>query len=366
MLKLRPAILAVVGWTALGLLFAAPMMNNGGEWLPALKNSLAQWWAWGIISMLIAAVDRRLPFNDHRIGLRLLSHVPISIVLTSLFVYVALALRVVLGTASPSELISTQMLVMGLRGGLLWSLLVYWLILGGWMAKQYYQRVLTNELRVERLERLTAEAQMHALRLQLDPHFLFNALNTISSQVEAEPRLARSMIEHLGELLRLTLESNQQQHVPLAQELSFLGHYLAIQKIRFGDRLHFEQDIDKDCLLALVPSMLIQPLVENAIRHGISPRASGGLVRLTVRSVQDELLIRIEDDGVGLPTNWEKTPTEGIGLSVTRQRLHGFYASTSSSFQIRGREGGGVVVELSLPLMHAVGEVASRQPRQSI
>ena len=154
---------------------------------------------------------------------------------------------------------------------------------------------------------------MHALRLQLDPHFLFNALNTISSQLEADPRLARAMIEHLGDLLRLSLAINQQQQVPLADELAFLDHYLAIQRIRFGDRLRFEQSIDEAARDAMVPSMTIQPLVENAIRHGISPRASGGGVRLIADCHADNLRISVEDDGVGLPPNWPQSHTRRAG-----------------------------------------------------
>ncbi len=120
--------------------------------------------------------------------------------------------------------------------------------------------------------------------MQLDPHFLFNALNTISSQVERDPRLARSMIEHLGDLLRLSLESRDREEIPLAEELAFLDHYLAIQRIRFGDKLKIEIRIDPEVLYAPVPCLFIQPLVENAIRHGISRRASGGTVIVSARA----------------------------------------------------------------------------------
>jgi two-component system, LytTR family, sensor kinase len=128
--------------------------------------------------------------------------------------------------------------------------------------------------------------------LQIDPHFLFNALNAISSEVEADPASARSMIEQLGNLLRLTLDTNDRQRVPLFEELSFLDDYLAIQRIRFGDRLRFEQVIDEDVRHVLVPSMTIQPLVENSIHHGLSQRARGGLFRVAAGR-SDEQHIRI-------------------------------------------------------------------------
>jgi len=124
----------------------------------------------------------------------------------------------------------------------LWGWLIYWVILGGWLALNYYERFVTSELRRERLERRFSEARLNNLRLQLDPHFLFNALNTVSSQLERDPRLARRMIEHLGDLLRLSLDSKDRQEVTLTEELAFLDHYLAIQRIRFGDHLRIETD----------------------------------------------------------------------------------------------------------------------------
>lgn len=351
----RPGILAlaVLGWTALGVLFALPQLREDSNWVPALKASIGSWWAWGLISILIAAVDRRLPFTHRQIGLRLLCHIPIGFILTVLYAYLAAALNAMLNAGPYEHLFSWKLLRQGLQGMMLWSLLVYWLILGGYLAKDYYKRYLSSELRNERLERLSTEARMHALRLQLDPHFLFNALNTISSQVESDPRLARDMIEHLGDLLRLNLDSNPTQQVPLADELAFLEHYLAIQRIRFGERLRFEQVIDERTRYALLPSMTIQPLVENAIRHGISRRASGGLVRVVSTCDANNLTILVEDDGLGLPPDWAQQPQEGHGLSITRQRLAGFYPDGSAAFRIRPRAGGGVEAELRIPLVFA-------------
>jgi len=351
--NLRTVAVSVAGWTAMGILFALPEIKSGAAWLSPLKASLAAWWAWGLVTILIVAIDRRLPLSERQIGWRLLCHVPLSVVLTIFYAYVAATLTVLLGMRSFAAVATSSILIQGLQGMILWSLLVYWLILGGWLAKQYYERYLSSELRMERLERLSTEARLHALRLQLDPHFLFNALNTISSQVESDPKLARSMIEHLGDLLRMSLESNQQQHVPLVSELAFLDHYLAIQRIRFGNRLRFEQSVGENTRHALVPSMTIQPLVENAIRHGISKRASGGIVRLTVQSRSEDLWIRVEDDGVGLPPDWNQHPAEGVGLSVTRQRLNGFYPDGKSSFELRPRDGGGAEAELRIPLLYA-------------
>jgi two-component system LytT family sensor kinase len=273
---IRAVGLAVLGWTAVAVVFALPGLSAGGEGWRPLSNACAQWWAWGLVAPLIVAADRRLPMSEREIVKRLLAHVALSLVLTVLNIYVAATIRSVLGLTGWGTLSDPHLLDKSLRGSILWQWLVYWLIVGAWLARQYYQRYLSSELRVERMERLSSEARLHALRLQLDPHFLFNALNTISAQVESDPKLARRMIEHVGDLLRLTLETQDREEVPLTEELAFLEHYLAIQRIRFGDRLRFETTIAEDVRYALVPALTVQPLVENAIRHGISKRASGG------------------------------------------------------------------------------------------
>ena len=151
---------------------------------------------------------------------------------------------------------------------------------------------------MERLQRNFSEARLNAFRMQLDPHFLFNALNTVSSQAEREPKLARRMIEHLGDLLCLSLNSQGVQEISLAEELAFLDHYLAIQMIRFGDALRIEMRIAPDVKDALVPSLFIQLLVENAIRHGISKRDRGGSIILSAQRFEERLVIQVLDDGV--------------------------------------------------------------------
>jgi LytS/YehU family sensor histidine kinase len=158
------------------------------------------------------------------------------------------------------------------------------------------------------------------------------------------------MIEHLGDLLRLSLESKNRQEIPLAEEMAFLEHYLAIQKIRFGHHLRIETQIAPEVKYASVPCLFVQPLVENAIRHGISRRASGGTVTVSARRVADRLEIRVLDDGVGLPAGWTLENSAGVGLSVTRQRVAGLYPNGETSFAVNRRAIGGTEVEISLPL----------------
>jgi two-component system LytT family sensor kinase len=352
---------AVLAWTAVGAVFALPGMAAGPNWRRALLLSLAQWWSWGLVAPFIVGVDRRLPFSEKQLARRILLHSLLSFPVTAAYMYVYAAVRALMGFEQWAAVYNPQTLLMALRGMFLWSWLVYWLIAGAWQVYQYYERYLSSELRMARLERQFTEARLNALRMQLDPHFLFNALNTISSQVERDPRLARSMIEHLGDLLRLSIESRDREEIPLAEELAFLDHYLAIQRIRFGDKLRIDMWIDPDVMYASVPCLFIQPLVENAIRHGISRRASGGTVVVSAERANGSLLVRVIDDGVGLPPGWTLGASAGLGLSLTRDRIAGLYPN-GSQFDIRHRPEGGTEVEIALPLNAPDDEVRDVVP----
>ena len=345
--------LAALGWTALGLVFALPSIAAGGNWWPRLLSSFAQWWSWGLVAPLIVWVDRRLPLSDRQLPRRILLHLILSVPVTAVYVYLLAALTALVGVGTWRAAYEPQTLVNALRGMFLWSWLVYWLILGAWQAHQYYERYLSSELRMERLERRFTEARLNALRMQLDPHFLFNALNTISSQVERDPRMARTMIERLGDLLRRSLELRDKEEIPLAEELAFLDHYLAIQRIRFGNRLKIDIDVDPAVRYTPVPCLFLQPLVENAIRHGISPRASGGTVVVSARGIDRQLQIRVVDDGVGLPAGWSLESSAGIGLSLTRDRILGLCPGVGQ-LVVCPRAEGGTEASVTLPLVVAV------------
>ena len=351
---LRRALLAAVLWSTIGFIFALPGLSTPQGWHQQLLSYLALWWSWGFVAFFIVALDARLPFSGAQLGRRIAAHLPLSLVFTSLLVYLLAAVRALLGLEQWAALSNPHLLPNALRGMFPWSWLIYWVIVGAWQAYRYYQRYLSSELRRERLERQFSEARLNALRMQLNPHFLFNALNTISSQVERDPRLARRMIEHLGDLLRLSLASKDKQEVPFVDELEFLEHYVAIQKIRFGDHLKVELAIAPEVKLACVPSLFLQPLVENAIRHGLSQHSSRGTVTISAERLDHRVKIRVLDDGVGLPPDWSLESSAGLGLTVTRQRIAGLYPGGASQFLIRNREGGGTEVEIDLPFRTAV------------
>ena len=344
------AISAVVS-TAVGLVFALPHLADPETRRRYLLSSLAEWWSWGLVTPIIIAWDNRLPLPQRGVKGWLPPRILLGLVVTLVYIYLFAALKAALGIESGSQLRSARVVTDALDGLFLWSLVVYCLIVGVVNAYRYQRRYLSAELRMERLERNFSEARLNALRMQLDPHFLFNALNTISAQVVRDPRLARTMIEQLGNLLRLTLDSKNRQEIQLREELALLEHYLAIQKIRFGDRLRIEMRIPTELRYAVVPSLFLQPLVENAIRHGLSPRAGGGTIVVTVASSNGRLEIKVADNGVGLPPGWSLRSHEGIGLSVTRERISGLHPGGCSSFAVAAGAGGsGTEVEISFPL----------------
>jgi hypothetical protein len=201
----------------------------------------------------------------------------------------------------------------------------------------------------DRLEARLARAQLEGLKHQLQPHFLFNALNTISALIPGDPRAAQRTIHGLGELLRLSLTRSGDHEVRLERELELLGHYVAIQRLRFQDRLAVHVEAAPDVRQAIVPNLLLQPLVENAIRHGLGPRAAGGTVAVDIARVGSQLRIRVRDNGVGAqlgPTG--SLAREGVGLGNTRARLQYLYG-TDQRLQVSTAPGAGFMVEIDVP-----------------
>ncbi|MES2305583.1 MAG: histidine kinase [Gemmatimonadota bacterium] len=215
-----------------------------------------------------------------------------------------------------------------------------------------YSQARDRERRAAQLRADLAQSRLQALRGQLHPHFLFNTLNTIAALVHSDPDGAERVTSRLGDLLRETLQDDGETEVPLRRELTFLERYAEIQQTRFADRLSVEVDVPADALDALVPSLILQPLVENAIRHGIEPRAAKGTVRVTARRNGDRLELEVHDDGVGIGPdgcNGHDTSGCGVGLRNTRMRLQELYGEGKSAFSIGPAEGGGTVARVSLP-----------------
>jgi two-component system LytT family sensor kinase len=230
------------------------------------------------------------------------------------------------------------------------ELLVYWIIVIISHAVDYYQRYREGELRA-------SQAQLQALKMQLHPHFLFNALHSISALVHTNPDAADKMIARLGDFLRLTLETSAAQEVPLRQEIEFLNCYLEIERIRFRERLTTRLDVDPQVLDCRVPNLILQPIVENAIRHGVAPRSAPGHVEISAVRAGGVLRLQVRDNGRGLPEPATAGSSQkgGVGLSNTRSRLQQLYGA-AHRFELANDPRGGAVVTLEIPLQGSPAE----------
>ena len=244
---------------------------------------------------------------------------------------------------------------------MLLDLLAYGAVLGLSHSVHFYRRYREREHRALVLESNLANARLQALRAQLQPHFLFNSLNAVATLLRRDVRLAEATLMSLSELLRLALTQSEKQEVSLREELAFVQRYLEIQQTRFGEKLRVEQDIDPAALDCLVPTLVLQPLIENAIRHGIEPSESAGLVRLSATKTDGKLVLAVEDDGVGLSPlpldTRHSTPLTprgtGIGLTNLRARLVALYG-TEQKLELVTRPEGGVRVLIEIPWRLAV------------
>lgn len=212
----------------------------------------------------------------------------------------------------------------------------------------YYQEFRERELRASQLETRLAQAQLKALKSQLQPHFLFNTLHSISTLMLTNVQAADTMLVRLSDLLRMSLENNTVQETTLNREMQFVNGYLEIEKMRFGDRLQIRCDVNPDTLDVRLPHLLLQPLVENAIRHGASRRAEGGEVWITAMRQDDDLHIEVGDNGPGFSPNREWNAKYGLGLNATRERLRVFYGDRQR-LDIHSTPGRGTTVTIQIP-----------------
>ncbi|MDB6064184.1 MAG: signal transduction histidine kinase, LytS [Pedosphaera sp.] len=233
------------------------------------------------------------------------------------------------------------------------DLLAYGVLLGMTHAVHFQRRYRERERRALFLESSLARARLHALQAQLHPHFLFNTLNGIATLLRRDPIVAEEMLTSLSDLLRLALSQSDKQQIPLREEMQLLDRYLEIQQMRFGDRLRCEQDIDPALLDNPVPALLLQPLVENAIKHGLEPSSQPGLVRIVAVVKGDRLVLSVEDNGVGLGKGRQTRATSGVGLSNLRARLEALYGERYHVALCELPEGG-VAARIEIPLDPAV------------
>ncbi len=254
----------------------------------------------------------------------------------------------------------------GRYGSLLFSILsfkvafdaiIFWMLVLARYALNYSQRLRERDRIEAELKSSLTEARLRALKMQLQPHFLFNTLNAIAALIRQNPKTAETMIGSLSELLRTTLDLADRQEVPLREELEFVNCYLSIEQLRFGDRLAVRSDIDPAVLDAMVPPMILQPIVENAVRHAVEPSLADSVLALSARREGEELRIVVQDNGPG----FGETIPDGIGLQNTRSRLQQLYAG-QERLLCEPAEHGGAKVTLLLPFRRHRPPVTSAPP----
>lgn len=303
------------------------------------------WYTWAILTPFVLWLGEKFPVvGETRRWFYAIPHLLFALLFAGLHF---LGELVGLGITSPfpSEVPFWERFQNLVRTYLEMDVLLYGAILGIGYGLDYYRRYRESSRREERLRTQLVEARLLALKTQLQPHFLFNTLHSVAALVGRDAAAARRMLAGLGELLRRSLDSEGLQVIALEDELVNLDTYLSIERERFPDRLEVEMLVDDRALNARVPCLVLQPLVENAIRHGISGRASGGRVRIEARREADQVRIRVVDDGVGLGGERLR---EGIGLRNTRERLTEMYDGRQS-FRVFRSDEGGFGVELIIP-----------------
>jgi signal transduction histidine kinase len=336
-------------WTAIAGFFATQLYFAGLPWSRALSWTLPRWYSWGLVAPLIFRLDRRLA-RSTTVPVRLALHVPLAFVWTAITIALRLAARPLRGSALPEDM------YLYLLDRFYSDLPIYAVLAGISFASLYAAQVKrgiqeAHELALwsADLERRLVEARLQSLRAQLQPHFLFNALNTVSAFTESNPKMARRLMAQLGDLLRASLRHTAQPLVTLGEELTFLDNFLAIESARFEGRLHVSVHAEDSLLPRMVPAFLLQPLVENAIRHGVGTRLSGGRVDVSIAADDSTLQVRVRDDGVGLPPEWSFDRDAGVGLKNVADRLEHIYG-TPNLLKLVRVPAGGVEVQIALPV----------------
>jgi len=348
--RTRKVLALFLGSTVVGLYFASQFYVNFAPdepmvWRRALAVNLTYYWLWGAAVPLIIAAGRRWRIESGEWLPGLVAHLAISSILTVGIIIVAESVLLTLIPDVRGKSLADAILY-GLRRNFHSSFPTYWLILFLFLAFDYYAKYRDRELRASQLAARLTLSQLQALRMQLNPHFLFNTLNSISSLMYSNVDAADAMLTRLGDFLRMTLANEAVQEVPLRQELDFLEHYLAIERIRLEERLTVHVDIDEETLSARVPNLGLQPLVENAIHHGISPLPHGGTIELRARREGEVLHIAIRNDRPESDT--ERPIREGIGLSNVRARLAQLYGA-AHELRFEETDNGGLLVQLAIP-----------------
>lgn len=357
--NLQRIIIFSAGWILLAFLFSGLtyFSNAQGarprpfEW----KNvflSQAIIYSWAILSSLIVFFAKRFRFEQRNWWRLLPAHLVAAVVFLLLHTAIHAIFVKIVDPAPGAE--NGDFFAFTLRTTIIrWSvdLPTYCFLLSTIYVVDFYRHFQAEKLKSSELKAALATSQLNALKMQIHPHFLFNTLNSISALIHKDQKAADKMVARLGDFLRMTLESSGEREVSLKQEMDFVGRYLEIESVRFQDRLVVKMDIDQETLSARVPNLILQPIVENAIKHGISQQESVESLIISSKRQGDRLQIRVEDGGPRLQPsngNGKGSKSVGIGLANTRARLAHLYEG-NYHFEIKNAVPHGVIVTLEIP-----------------
>ena len=343
-------------WTFIGIVFTLQgyfTSYRSQRPVPLLDSLYLQmtWsYMWALATPLVLFAATRLPMERNCWMRSALLHIPLSIVLSAFITALGHVMLWLYWGWSMGKPFSFESMGRFVVANFSEGIGIYLLIALTSYTFSYHRRFREGQVKTLQLEAQLSHAQLHALKMQLHPHFLFNTLHSISALLNRDTESARKMITRLGDFLRLTLDNSGSQEVTLQQEIEFLSCYLEIERIRFQDRLVTRVDVPPQTLDAKVPNLILQPIVENAIRHGIAPRSTPGLIEIGAEQRNGTLRIQVRDNGPGLPAHRtsENLFQKGLGLSNTETRLERLYGA-AHMFDFSNNPAGGLVVTLEIP-----------------
>jgi len=336
--------LIVVTFSVQAYVFAVARGRPDNFWHEFLVAS-SDWYIWAALTPLVFFCCRRFRITSDKWIPTVMMHLIAGVAISFLQLAIQVRLNYILNPGYKMTYWRVVYFFATFKGHI--NLLTYWVIVALNHGFYYYEQARARELAWSRMEADLANAQLQVLNMQLHPHFLFNTLNSISTLISEDPQTARQMVLKLSDLLRASLNKIDQPAVSLQQELELLECYISIEQTRFKDRLSVEQEIDSTALACEVPTMILQPLLENAVRHGIAKHKQADRISIVAHRANGRVLLEVRNR-IGCVENNCSPPARGIGLSNTRARLEQLY-NGQHSFEIANREGGGVVVKLSLP-----------------
>lgn len=365
-------IAAIMGfWTLLAVLSAGSRVLDPFGEEPSMAAAVREavpiflnYYLWALVTPLIFWVSSRYSVNRDNWIRRVPLHLAIAFAVAIAVDLYDDAIRVTFFQNPGRRPMTFDALRALSRFYFLNELIIYMAVLAVGVAREFFIRyqarqeeTLALRAHADRLQAQLSEARLQALRMQVNPHFLFNTLHAVSSLVERDPQGVRRMLARLGELLRYTLEDGSEAEVTLRQEIDFLDRYLEIQRIRFQGRLQVDKDIAPDVTDALIPNLILQPIVENAVKHGASEAVDMGRVEIRARRSGDRLVVNVIDNGPGLEDDTLPEQQRGFGLRNTRERLEELYGD-AFELSFRSPDDGGLVATISLPFHTAALQTA--------